>query len=318
MRLVLLLVAFLLAAPAAPGAGREGFVVTDDGVRLHYRIEGEGPETLVVVHGGPGNSMESIRPDFAPAASRRRVIYYDQRGNGGSGLEMDPARLAIGRHVADLEAIRVHFGLVRMNLLGNSWGGLLVSYYAVAHPDRVKRLVLHDPAPPARPWLDALNDELGRRSRLLPEADRRAFAAAASPQAWYRARDPLAICRTFMTILFRLYAWDPDSPGHARGDACAGGPEAVRRQLVVNRLIWAGLPGYDLRPMLGRVTAPVLILYGEADPVPRAGAEAWAGAYPNARLLVVRHAGHLAHVEQPAIFFAALDTFLRGQWPADG
>ncbi|HEX4737575.1 MAG TPA: alpha/beta hydrolase [Allosphingosinicella sp.] len=317
MRLVLLLLSLLLAAPSAPALDREGFVVTDDGARLHYRVEGQGPETLVVVHGGPANSMESIRPDFAPATAGRRIIYYDQRGNGGSSLDMDPARLAIGRHVADLEAIRAHFGLQKMNLLGNSWGGLLVSYYAVAHPDRVARLVLHDPAPPARPWLEAMSDEIRLRSRALPEAERRAFGAASDPLSWYRAPDPLVPCRTFMQILFRLYAYDIKAPGDTHSDPCAGGPEAVRRQLIVNKRIWAGLPDYDIRPQLGRVTAPVLILYGEADPVPRAAAEAWAAGYPNARLLVVRHAGHLSHVEQPAVFFAALDTFLRGHWPAE-
>jgi proline iminopeptidase len=318
MRLVLLLLSLLLAAPSAPAvADREGYVVTDDGARLHYRVEGEGPETLVVVHGGPANSMESIRPDFGPGEAGRRVIFYDQRGNGDSTLDMDPAHLAIARHVADLDAIRAHFGLAKMNLLGNSWGGLLVSYYAVAHPDRVARLVLHDPAPPARPWLEAMSDEIRRRTALLSERDRRAFNAAADPMAWYRARDPIAVCRTFMTLLFRLYAYNPDAPGDTRSDGCAGGPEAVRRQLVVNKRIWASLPDYDLRPSLGRVTAPVLIIYGEADPVPRAAAEAWAAGYPNARLLVIRHAGHLSHVEQPRVFFAGLDAFLRGHWPAE-
>lgn len=317
MRLVLLLLSLLLAAPVAPSAAdREGTIVTDDGARLHYRVEGLGSETLVVVHGGPGNSMESIRLDFAPVAARRRVIYYDQRGNGGSSLDTDPAHLTIGRHVADLDAVRAHFGLRKMNLLGNSWGGLLVSYYAAAHPDRVARLVLHDPAPPARPWLTAMSDEIRRRSTLLPEAEQRAFNAAARPDAWARSPDPVATCRTFFTTLFRLYAYDPDAPGQSRGNGCAGGPEAVRRQLLVNKAIWAGLPDYDVRPLLARVTAPVLILYGEADPVPRAAEEAWASSYPNARLLVIRHAGHLAHVEQPGPFFAALETFLRGQWPA--
>ncbi|HEX5184459.1 MAG TPA: alpha/beta fold hydrolase [Allosphingosinicella sp.] len=311
-----LLLSMLLAASSAPAAAdREGYVPTDDGARLHYRIEGEGPETLVVVHGGPGNSMESIRPDFGPAAVGRRIIYYDQRGNGGSSLDMDPGRLAIGRQVADLEAIRVHFGLRKMNLLGNSWGGLLASYYAVAHPDRVGRLVLHDPGPPARAWLEAMSDEIGRRAKLLPDPERRAYLAAANPLAWFRAPDPLVPCRTFMTTLFRLYAYDPESPGASHADPCADGPEAVRRQLLVNRRIWASLPNYDIRPLLGRVTAPVLILYGEADPVPRAAAEAWAAGYPNARLLVIPRAGHLSHVEQPGIFFSALDAFLRGHWP---
>lgn len=316
--MVLFLLCLLLGTPAlARGAADEGYVVTDDGARLHYRVEGEGTETLVVVHGGPANSMESIRPDFGLGEKGRRVIFYDQRGNGGSSLDMDPAHLAIGRHIADLDAIRAHFGLKKMNLLGNSWGGLLVSYYAIAHPDRVARLVLHDPAPPARPWLEAMSDEIRRRSTLLPEPERRAFNAAGDPLVWYYARDPVAVCRTFMTTLFRLYAFDPDNPGAARSDACAGGTEAVRRQLIVNKRIWAALPGYDLRPLLGGVTAPVLVIYGEADPVPRAAAEAWASGYPNARLLVIRRAGHLSHVEQPSAYFSALDAFLRGRWPPE-
>ena len=91
----------------------------------------------------------------------------------------------------------------------------------------------------------------------------------------------------------------------------------MRRQLIVNKRIWAELPGYDLRPLLGRVTVPVLVIYGEADPVPRAAVEAWASGYPNARLLVIRRAGHLSHVEQPAIFFVALNAFLRGHWPEE-
>jgi proline iminopeptidase len=314
-RLLLAFLALLLAAPAP--AADEGFVVAADGFRLHYRVEGQGSRALVVVHGGPGNSMESIRADFAPAQAGRRVIFYDQRGNGGSTLTIDEASLAIGRHVADLEAIRLHFGLEKMDLLGNSWGGLLASYYAIAHPDRIARLILHDPAPPARIWLEGMNDEIRRREARLPAADRRRFAAAADPMSWYRAPDPLALCRDFMTILFRLYAYDPDAAVRFRGDACAGGPEAVRRQLLVNKAIWAGVPDYDLRPYLWRVRAPVLVLYGEADPVPRAGVEAWAEGFPDARLLVIRRAGHLSHVEQPAVYFAALDTFLRGGWPAN-
>jgi proline iminopeptidase len=315
MKLVVALLALLLAAPSP--APDEGFVVAPDGIRLHYRVEGAGRDTLVVVHGGPGNTMESIRADFGPGEAGRRVIFYDQRGNGGSTLTTDRAALAIGRHVEDLEAIRLHFGLEKMALLGNSWGGLLASYYAIAHPDRVSRLVLHDPAPPARIWLEGMTDEIKRRKASLPAADRARFDAASDPMSWYRAADPLPLCRDFMSILFRLYAYDPKAKIGFRGDACAGGPEAVRRQLLVNKLTWSNLPDYDLRPYLWRFKAPVLILYGEADPVPRAGAEAWAAGFPDARLLVLRRAGHLSHVEQPAAYFAALEAFLRGGWPPD-
>ena len=71
----------------------EGYILTPDKVRIFYKIVGSGPETLVAVHGGPANSLESIRPDMEPLAKGRRVIYYDQRGNGRSDLISDGKRL---------------------------------------------------------------------------------------------------------------------------------------------------------------------------------------------------------------------------------
>ena len=68
-------------APARPQS--DGFVTVEDGVRLYYRIEGSGPETLVVVHGGPGFSLELVTGRFRRRSHRTaEVIYYDQRGNG--------------------------------------------------------------------------------------------------------------------------------------------------------------------------------------------------------------------------------------------
>ena len=144
----ILCVALSLCATAAAQTGdpTEGYFVTPDNVKIFYKIEGRGSETLVAVHGGPGNSLESIRADFEPLAKGRRVIYYDQRGQGRSELLSDGKKLGYEQHVADLEAFRVHFKLERMSLIGNSWGGLLISLYAVAHPDRIERMILDSSA----------------------------------------------------------------------------------------------------------------------------------------------------------------------------
>ncbi|HEV2863359.1 MAG TPA: alpha/beta hydrolase [Pyrinomonadaceae bacterium] len=58
--------------------------------------------------------------------------------------------------------------------------------------------------------------------------------------------------------------------------------------------------------------APVLVVHGEADPIPVASSEAWARAFPNGRLLLVKGAGHLPQVEQPEVFFGAVEAFLKG------
>ncbi|HEV7658955.1 MAG TPA: alpha/beta hydrolase [Allosphingosinicella sp.] len=310
-----LLLSLLLAAPAQEA--REGFVAADDGVRLHYRIEGEGPRTLVVVHGGPGFSLESVRADLAPLAAHRRVIYYDQRGNGLSTLIDDPAALAVSHHIADLEAIRRHFGLEKMSLFGNSWGGLLISAYAAAHPDRVERLVLDASASPTLDYVREMRGRVGARSReRLSAAEQRRFAEVFQPDAWLAASDPIAVCSDFGRFILRTYVFDPAAALRFRGNLCAGPPEAVRRSLAVNEVIMRSLGEFDLRPAVRRVTAPVLVLHGVADVIPEASARDWAASYPNSRLLLMRRSGHLMHIEEPDAFFAAVETFLAGGWPA--
>jgi proline iminopeptidase len=305
-----------LAFVAAPAPAHEGTIAADDGTRLFYRVEGAGPHTLVVVHGGPGNSLESVRLDLAPLARGRRVIYYDQRGNGRSDLVDREDRLAIALHIADLEAIRRHFGLERMVLLGNSWGGLLVSAYAAAHPERVERMILHAPAPPTIGYLREMSGRVRRRAveRMGPAGLWR-FAEAAAPVAWQSSGDPLATCGAFMRIIFRLYVFDPEADIPFRGSVCDGPVEAVRRQRWVNEVIWRSLGEYDLRRDVERVAAPVLVIHGAADVIPLAGSRDWAAHFPNGRLLVVERSGHLVHLERPDAFFPAVEAFLAGRWP---
>ncbi|HYD13696.1 MAG TPA: alpha/beta fold hydrolase [Allosphingosinicella sp.] len=315
MRLFLFFLLLLVAAPVA--AQSEGFITTDDGVRLFYKVEGSGPQTLVVVHGGPGFSLESVRADFAPLARNRRVIYYDQRGNGRSSLIEDPAKLALPRHVADLEAVRRHFRLEKMTLIGNSWGGLLISFYAVAHPDRIERLILDVPASPTRGLMREMSAGIGTRAReWLSAADRDRLRDLFLPRTWLEARDPVAACNTFGRLILRIYAFDPAADPPFHGSLCAGPPDVVRRSLWVNNMIVDSLGEYDLRAEVRRVRAPVLVIHGVSDVIPLASSRVWAASYPDARLLLMRRSGHLAHVQESAAFFSAIETFLAGRWPA--
>lgn len=311
------LVVLLWSAPGVclaqqPG---EGYIRTADGVRLFYKIVGSGPETLVAVHGGPSNSMESILPDLEPLAKNRRVIYYDQRGNGRSDFIKDRAKLGVAKHVADLEAVRKHFNLEKMTLLGNSWGGLLIGYYSIAHPERVERMILHSPGSPKREFEVEMVEEIqSRMGNHYSEAQKKRFSFVANPQNWIRASNPLAVCREFFQTLLFVYFSNPENMKRFKGDVCVGSDEAIRYQQVVNSYVNDSLGDWNLMPSLGAVKAPVLVIHGTADPIPVESSEAWAHALPNARLLLVKGAGHLPHVEQPEIFFTAVETFLKGGW----
>lgn len=60
-----------------------------------------------------------------------------------------------------------------------------------------------------------------------------------------------------------------------------------------------------------------LIIHGTVDPIPLATAQEWASILPNARLLALPNVGHFPYLEAPDQFFAAIDTFLAGTWPAE-
>jgi proline-specific peptidase len=295
---------------------REGYIHTPDGVRLFYKVVGEGEERLIVLHGGPANSMDSILPDLEPLALHRTVIYYDQRGNGRSELIDDPGKLAISKHVEDLETVRRFFKLEKIAILGNSWGGMLAAFYAVEHPDRVERIVLHSPGEPTRASMVRADQEMiARLDRQLSPEQKERYAFLSDPQHWIDAADPKALCREYYQLLLPFYVAHPQSIPGLKGDVCSGPDAAVRRQRLVNQQIVKSLGDWDLLPSLGAVDSPALVIYGAADPAAAGTPEAWAKALPNSRLLLIDDAGHLPHVEQPDVFFNAVETFLKGDLP---
>ncbi len=141
----------LTAACSQPASGpRDGFLTSDDGARLYFRIEGSGVDTVVAVHGGPGAGMNAILPDLAPLAANRTVLYFDQRGGGRSELPTDTARLSADHFIQDLEAVRNYFGLSQMTVVAHSFGSVLVARYAQRYPNRLERIVFLGATGPRR------------------------------------------------------------------------------------------------------------------------------------------------------------------------
>jgi proline iminopeptidase len=117
-------------------------------VRLFYRVDGGGPDTIVVLHGGPGFNLEGIRPDLTALARHHALLYFDQRGSGRSEMP-DTLQLTAAAMIEDLEALRRAFRLDQLTLLGHSWGGGLAVLYAAQYPKHVRRMVLVAPIPRA-------------------------------------------------------------------------------------------------------------------------------------------------------------------------
>ena len=133
----------------------EGFVPAADSVQLFYRIVGAGPDTVIVLHGGPGLTQDYLAADLEPLADRHALLFYDQRGTGRSTMVTDSTGLAGDRFAEDVESIRLHFGIDKVTLLGHSWGSGLAVLYAERYPERVSQMILVGSMPLTRKGLVA-------------------------------------------------------------------------------------------------------------------------------------------------------------------
>jgi proline iminopeptidase len=292
-----------------PAEGR----IPGDGASLFYKMVGTGPDVLVVIHGGPGMDMGYLVADFQPLAERHRLLFYDQRGGGRSELlPDDPALYTIERHVADLEALRRAFGFERMTLVAHSFGPALAASYAIAHPDRVARMILIGPVPPRAGDMEA---RYGATIDGRLSADERAELAKRE-DAMLHGTDPVQACRDYWAIGVKPRLARPELASRLKGDFCGAGADGIRAGMAVaGPHTEESLGRWDLRAALRAVTAPTLILHGEEDAIPMDLVEEWTSALPNAKLVKVPGASHFPYVERPDVVWPAIETFLETTRP---
>ncbi|MDG4862027.1 alpha/beta fold hydrolase, partial [Streptomyces sp. T-3] len=118
-----------------------------DGTELAYHLRGTG-EPLICLPGGP-MAASAYLGDLGGLSAHRQLVLLDLRGTGDSAVPDAPSTYRCDRQIDDVEALREHLGLERIDLLGHSAGGSLALLYAAAHPERLSSLVLLTPGPRA-------------------------------------------------------------------------------------------------------------------------------------------------------------------------
>jgi proline iminopeptidase len=119
----------------------KGFLETD-GHKIYWEDWGNPKATPIFsVHGGPGGGFsDKHKLRFDPR--KHRVIFHDQRGSGLSLPFADIKNNTTEGLIKDIEALREHLKIKKMHVMGGSWGSTLSLLYAIAHPERVKKLLI--------------------------------------------------------------------------------------------------------------------------------------------------------------------------------
>ena len=115
-----------------------------DGVEIAFLDQGEG-DPIVLVHGFASNKeVNWVTPSWKVTltGAGRRAIALDNRGHGASTKLYDPAAYHSRLMAEDVRALLDHLGLPRADVMGYSMGARITAYLALAHPDRVRSVVL--------------------------------------------------------------------------------------------------------------------------------------------------------------------------------
>ena len=305
------LLALLLALPAAAIAQTptaKGHIDTAPGVSIYYERYGSGPNFVLI----PGRLF---MPELAALARPdRTLIQYDMRNRGLSKRVEDAAQITIIGDVADVEALRRHFGAEKVSLVGYSYLGLMVALYATEHAGNVDRLVQIGAVP--RKFGTAYPADQQAGSDSLNAEGKAAEAAWNAVRANFEQAEPKAACEA----LYRFNSYN--LVGNPANSTKVPNTCGLENESIANFGRHLGAHFGDLqkrdfpREAFTRLEQPVLTLHGSLDRnAPYGSGLEWSTTFRNGRLITVEGGAHQLWLDDPSVL-ADIDRFLAGEWPA--
>ncbi|MDT4947183.1 MAG: hypothetical protein QOH14_3916 [Pseudonocardiales bacterium] len=257
------------------------------GTRIRYRDEGSGPP-LVLLHGF-SSSLDTWDGWVRQFAGKRRVIRLDLPGFGLTGPAPD-GNYTAARYVGVVTELLDKLGVERTDIAGNSMGGRTALMFALAHPERVRKLILVDAG--GLPWPEPPLFKLAKTpvvgSWLVRHVTPR-FAVQRNLETVYGTPARLTVA-----VVDRY--WDMTRRAGNRG-------------AIVERITGPADP--PLGGQLGQVKAPTLIMWGKLDRwIPLSDAYGFQRGIPGAKLRIYPTAGHVPMEELPDETARDADTFL--------
>jgi len=289
----------------------EGYFPGADSLSLFYTFRGNGTDTLVMIHGGPGMDAGYMIDDFNELEENHVLLFYDQRGGGRSGLP-DTSRvqelLHIDRHVADMEALRNYFGMSKMVLLAHSFGPAIAVNYALNFPEKVDKMIYIGPIPPFKGdfferYDESLTARLSQAELLLMDSIGREMVEGENPKE---------ACVAYWILGLKPRISSELSIDVVKGDCCVASSEAIAYGYkYTGDITFGSLGDWDYRSELSKLTMPVLVIHGTEESIPMDMVEEWVKFLPNSTLKKIEKAAHFPYAERPDMVWPIIETFLR-------
>ena len=282
------------------------------GHRVYYERYGAAPETVMVLHGGPGSGLAGMRFFSALANDALQVVLWDQLGCGRSDWPDDDTLWRVERFVEEVELVRTGLGLGSVHLLGQSWGGMLALSYVLAHPGAVRSLVLSG-TPVSAPML------LSSITRQRLELGAAEHALLLRSEATGLTDDP-----AYLDLVVRLHArvtrrsspYEPATSEREFRELVLPTFEAMGR---VYQVMWGehsfhptgNLMMWDVTARLREIRVPTLVLCGAHDAVTPEMHRVLAEGIEGARFVIFGESSHVISLERESdVYLDVIAGFL--------
>lgn len=266
-----------------------GQFVTVNGLRLHYEMQGTGPD-LVMIHGASGSLRDLTFRLRDQLTDRYRVTVVDRPGFGHSDPLPEISLRAQARAIA---AGMAQLGVKDPLVLGQSYGGAVALAWAMEGGPRALVLV----GSPSLPWPGTLDPWYRLTSNPVGRALAIPLASAFVPDAYVRS------------AIEAVFAPDPVPPGY---DDWLGTPLTLRwASLATNTAQVNALRAelVTMEPLYPGLSLPVELIHGSADTIVPLDIHSrpLSRLLPNVRLTVIDGAGHMPHHAHADAVIAAID-----------
>ena len=259
------------------------------GVKLHVRDSGAKNAPAVILIHGFGASLHTWEPWAKVLATNHRVIRFDLPGSGLSSP--DPTgNYTDARSMQLLIALMEKLGVAKASIIGNSIGGRMAWTFAATHPERVDKLVLVSPDGFASPGFECGKPPEVTGSTKLMRYVLPKFMLKMSLKPAYA--DPNFLTDELTNRYFDLMLGE-------------GSRKALLARMAQTTLV-------DPVPLLKRIQAPTLLLWGEQDGmIPFANSAEYLKAIANVKLVSLNGVGHPPHEEAPERSIVPVSEFLQ-------
>ena len=273
--------------------------ITCPDVTLAYTVKGTGP-LLVIQAAGWGISSRYLQIGLAPLEQQFTLLFLEPRGSGISTRPENPADMGSSNMADDIERLRLHLRLNKINLFGHSNGGTIALDYAERYPDHVLKLIL---------VTHRLSDydDTAEMKRLFDERRHNPIYSKAANTIFKPTPDGQDEWYKYLLEMFPIYFVDPRRHFQAFADSM-GVPSRWVNKAQKSADEKKPLPLFE---NLSKVKAKTLCIGCDGDPVCTANASRVTHeGITESELVVIKDCGHFPWIEMPEQFFIEVIRFM--------